>query len=105
MKSAADEQVSDYPPRGMEVRLIERLVPLEGRHVLEIGCGDGRLTVQLATRAASIVAIEPNAEDIALARKAAASEGITNVSFRVQSAERLRVAGGPFEVALFSWSL
>jgi 2-polyprenyl-3-methyl-5-hydroxy-6-metoxy-1,4-benzoquinol methylase len=89
----------------MELRLIERHVRLNGRRILEIGCGDGRLTRQLAPLASGVVSIEPDSAKIALARRLAASEGITNVSFRIASAESLRLGGDPFEVALFSWSL
>jgi ubiquinone/menaquinone biosynthesis C-methylase UbiE len=101
----AQEPTSDYPAPGIELPLIERLVSLEGRRVLELGCGDGRLTVQIARVAASVVAVEPDASIIALARRGAASEGITNISFRLGSAERLRAGGGLHEVAIFSWSL
>ncbi len=89
----------------MEVRLIERYVGLKGRRILEIGCGDGRLTRQFAPLASSVVAIEPDSAKIARARRLATSAGISNVSFRVGSAERLRHSGDQFEVALFSWSL
>jgi ubiquinone/menaquinone biosynthesis C-methylase UbiE len=99
------DEYADYPPPGMEVRLFERHVDLSGRRILEIGCGDGRLTREFAHLASSVVAIEPDPARIADARRMAASEGITNVSFRVASAERLRLSGEPFEVALFSWSL
>lgn len=96
---------SDYPPSGMEVRLIERHVALDGRRILEIGCGDGRLTRQFAPRAADVVAVEPDASSVRLARRLAAADGITNVSFRVGSAERVRLGRDPFEIVLFSWSL
>jgi ubiquinone/menaquinone biosynthesis C-methylase UbiE len=89
----------------MEVRLIERFVRLEGRRILEIGCGDGRLTRQYAPLASGVVAIEPDAAKIAQARRLASSDGITNVSFRVGSAQQLPLRGEPFEVVLFSWSL
>jgi ubiquinone/menaquinone biosynthesis C-methylase UbiE len=89
----------------MEVRLIQRIAAIEGRRILEIGCGDGRLTREFAHLASSVVAIEPDPAKIAFARRWAASEGISNVSFRVSSAEQLRLRGDPFEVALFSWSL
>ena len=91
---------SDYPAVGVEARLIQRLVRVKSRRVLEIGCGDGRLTL-----AANVVAIEPDAARIRTARLAAAAEGVTNVSFRVGTAESARLAGGPFDIALFSWSL
>jgi 2-polyprenyl-3-methyl-5-hydroxy-6-metoxy-1,4-benzoquinol methylase len=97
--------LSDYPPPGMELGLIERFARLKGRRILEIGCGDGRLTRQVAPLASTVVAIEPDSARIALARRLTASEGITNVSFRVNSAERLRRRSEPFEVVLFSWSL
>jgi ubiquinone/menaquinone biosynthesis C-methylase UbiE len=97
--------LSSYPPPGIEVGLIERYVGLKGRRILEIGCGDGRLTRQYAPLASSVVAIEPDPAKISLARRLAASEGITNVAFRVGSAERLRRVGDPFQVAIFSWSL
>jgi len=96
---------SDYPPSGMEARLIQRFVEIKGRRVLEIGCGDGRLTRQYAPLASSVVAIEPDAAKIRAARRAAAAEGLTNISFRVGTAERVRLGGGPFDIALFSWSL
>jgi ubiquinone/menaquinone biosynthesis C-methylase UbiE len=97
--------LSDYPPPGMEVRLIQRFADVAGRRILEIGCGDGRLTREFAPLASSVVAIEPDQSRITLARRMAASAGISNVSFRVNLAENLRLGGEPFEVALFSWSL
>ena len=103
MRAAAP--LSDYPPPGMELRLIQRYCELGGRRVLEIGCGDGRLTREFAHLASRVVAIEPDAAKIARARHLARSEGIINVSFRVNSAESLRLRGDPFEVGLFSWSL
>jgi 2-polyprenyl-3-methyl-5-hydroxy-6-metoxy-1,4-benzoquinol methylase len=103
MSSAA--KLSDYPPSGIEVRLIQRFADIKGKRILEVGCGDGRLTREIAPLASSVVAIEPDPAKIAVARRLAASEGISNVSFRVKSAERLRPNAGPFEVAIFSWSL
>jgi hypothetical protein len=54
-----NEQLSDYPPLGMEVRLIQRFVSLKGRRILELGCGDGRLTREVAPLASTVVAVEP----------------------------------------------
>ncbi len=89
----------------MEVRLIERFVRLNGQSILEVGCGDGRLTLQYARRAATVVALDPDPASIAEAGRASTSEGIRNVSFHVGSAERLHARGALFDVALFSWSL
>jgi ubiquinone/menaquinone biosynthesis C-methylase UbiE len=89
----------------MEVRLIQRFVSLEHCRILELGCGDGRLTRQLAPHASTVLGVEPDPALVALARRTAASEGIGNISFRVGQAERLRIAVRPFDIALFSWSL
>src|SRR5207302_2434654 len=56
MRAALD--LSAYPPDGMEIRLIERFASLRGKRVLEVGCGDGRLTVEYAPGAASVVAMD-----------------------------------------------
>jgi 2-polyprenyl-3-methyl-5-hydroxy-6-metoxy-1,4-benzoquinol methylase len=97
--------LSAYPPDGLEVRLIERYTSLRHKHVLEIGCGDGRLTLQYAPVAASVLAIDPDGASIDEARWQQAQLGVRNVDFRVGSIERLPDRGAPFDVALFSWSL
>jgi protein-L-isoaspartate O-methyltransferase len=94
-----------YPTPGIEVRLIERLVPLHGRRLLEIGCGDGRLTMQLAARAASVVAVDPDREALTDAHATATQQGIHNVRFLLGTGETVRPVGAPFDVAVFSWSL
>ena len=54
-------------PEGNETGALFDLVDLEGREVLEIGCGDGRLTWRYADRAAHVTAIEPFEDAIARA--------------------------------------
>ncbi len=103
--SRGTEPVSDYPPEGMEVRIIRRFIELKDKRILELGCGDGRLTRQYAPLASSVVAVEPDPARVAEAQRLAAAEHHANVSFRVGMAERLGFRDGPFEVALFSWSL
>lgn len=97
--------LSAYPAAGIELRLIERFAPLEGRRVLEVGCGDGRLTLQFARKAASVVAIDPDRQAIADAQADADHEHIRNVQFLVGAGEQVRPFGAPFDVAVFSWSL
>jgi ubiquinone/menaquinone biosynthesis C-methylase UbiE len=101
----AGAQLSDFPRPGLELRRVRRLVELKGRRILELGCGDGRLTRELTSLASSVVAVEPDRTSVLSARRAAAAEGTTNVAFRVGFAERVRVGGAPFDVAFFSWSL
>lgn len=44
---------------------------LQGRRVLELGCGAGHNAVRMAARGARVIAVDPDAEQIALARRAA----------------------------------
>ena len=60
--------LSAYPPDGFERRLIERFVSLRRKRVLEVGCGDGRLTLQYAAAASSVLAIDPDPPSIDEAR-------------------------------------
>ena len=101
----AELDISAYPPDGMEIRLIERFTTLRGRRILEVGCGDGRLTFQYARAAAHVLAIDPDRPSIEDALDEQAWLGVPNVTFRVGSVERLPSRGAPFDVALFSWSL
>ena len=59
-----------------EPRRIEALVPLDGARILEIGCGDGRLTGFAAARAASVYAFDPDGEQVAAARAAVAAQSV-----------------------------
>ena len=101
----AGADLSAYPPDGMEVRLIERYVRLRGKRVLEVGCGDGRLTFQYAPAASTVLAIDPDRAGIDEALWQRSERGIRNVSCVAGSIERLPDRGPPFDVALFSWSL
>jgi ubiquinone/menaquinone biosynthesis C-methylase UbiE len=89
----------------MEIGLMERVSRLAGRDVIEIGCGDGRLTFQYAPRARRVAALDPNEAEIARARAQAKRGGTGNVRFLVRAAHHGNLPGGPYDVALLTWSL
>ncbi len=92
-------------PEGRELAALDRLVSLAGMRVLEIGCGDGRLTWSLAERASRVLAIDPDRQAIAEARRALPKQLKDHVHFDVGQAETYPFADGGFEVAVLSWSL
>jgi ubiquinone/menaquinone biosynthesis C-methylase UbiE len=90
---------------GVETAAIERLVHLDGKRVLDVGCGTGRLTRFAAERAADVYAFDPSAESVAEARAAVAAEARDRVRFAVHDAEALDVPRRRFDLALCGWSL
>jgi 2-polyprenyl-3-methyl-5-hydroxy-6-metoxy-1,4-benzoquinol methylase len=93
-----------YPPARFEFDLVEKRVRLAGKHVLEVGCGNGRLTVELATRARRVTAIEPHRDLAARARARVRSLGLGKVTVNRRPAQT-GIRGGPYDAVLFSWSL
>ena|SRR3989442_4854797 len=90
---------------GAEDRAVHRLVDFRGKRVLEIGCGDGRLTWRYADLAAAVLALDPKPGEIDRAR-ARRPEGLGDrVTFRVADVTAEELPAAAFDVALFSRSL
>ena len=94
-------------PEGDETDALFDLVELEGREVLEIGCGDGRLTWRYADRAAHVTAIDPFEDAIARAQRRLSEAPTERIEFRREAFEVFADASDAdvFDVALLSWSL
>jgi ubiquinone/menaquinone biosynthesis C-methylase UbiE len=78
--------------------LIERLRP--GMSLLDVGCGPGTLTADLATLVAPgrVIAIDTAAEVLAEASQAATGRGLDNVEFAVADVYALDYPDGSFDV-------
>jgi len=79
---------------------ILQFVDLWDQEVLEIGCGDGRITSQLVGKAKRLVAIDPDAANIAEAK-----ENMEGVGLHIGSGEFLEFPSESFDVILFTLSL
>ena len=73
--------------------------------MLELGCGDGRLTFRYAGDAASVFAVDPDPALIAAARSALPATLADRVSFAAAGAAEVDAPPASFDLALFSWSL
>ncbi len=49
--------------------LVDLLAPAAGERIIDLGCGIGQLTAEIATRGAEVIGIDSDPEMIALARK------------------------------------
>jgi predicted RNA methylase len=92
-------------PTGAELAALAEMVDFSGLRVLEIGCGNGRLTWRYAGPAEEVLGIDPDKEAIAAARAASPTELRERVHFEVSSPVERDVPRGHFDLAFFSWSL
>ena len=74
--------------------------PLEGKLILDIGCGKGVLARSLSDLGASVAGVDPNGEAVAVARRA-----VPAGTFHQAGAEALPFADRCFDGAIFSNSL
>ena len=83
----------------------------KGKRVLEIGCGDGRLTWRYAEQAAHVVGIDPGTEAIASAQENTPLSLSSQIEFHALGLEEFaeywitHPGAGRFDLALLSWSL
>jgi ubiquinone/menaquinone biosynthesis C-methylase UbiE len=92
-------------PEGVHSATVRALVDVRGLRVLEIGCGEGRLTAELAGEAASWLATDPKADAVAEARRTLAPELAERVTFAVAGGAEVDAPEGEFDLVFFSWSL
>ena len=104
---SAGEMTIRIDPETNETRALFAGVDLDGRRVLEIGCGDGRLTWLYAEKTAHVTAIEPFTPAIARAEIAQPEKLARRVTLRPVGFDEFAAAAASsaYDVAIFSWSL
>jgi ubiquinone/menaquinone biosynthesis C-methylase UbiE len=90
----------EYDKINKAIDMIEQFVALQDQVVLEVGCGDGRMSKLLAHNPRQYIAIDPDEQSIEKAK----SE-IPNVDFRIGSGEVLEFEDKSFPIILFTLSL
>lgn len=88
-----------------DAEVIKEVSSLKNKRVLEVGCGDGRLTFALAAECRSIIGVDLEASliDSALARLK--ESAATNIEFKTMDAQNLQFEADSFDVVLFPWVL
>lgn len=94
-------------PEGTEIGVIHELVDFSGKSVLEVGCGDGRMTWRYAEQAASVMALDTNEEKVDKAIRNTPEALRPKVRFQVADITdaELELPEDHFEVAILSHSL
>jgi len=99
--------MSRIDPENNESRALFEHADLVGKNVLEIGCGDGRLTWRYADKAAHVTAIEPGAEQVAMAKENLPKHLEGRVEFHAAALEDFAAKSKPsvFDLVILSYSL
>jgi ubiquinone/menaquinone biosynthesis C-methylase UbiE len=92
-------------PDEIEISAIRSLVDPKALHVVEIGCGYGRITFQYAEDAAEVIAFDTDKDAIRDANAAVPAALRERLRFQVADAAEIALPAGEFDLALFSWSL
>jgi ubiquinone/menaquinone biosynthesis C-methylase UbiE len=95
-------QVRD--PEGIEVRQLGNVIDFANRSVVEIGCGDGRLTRRYAAPARQVAAVDPDMTRLTTAVEQNPAS-LAHVNFVQAQAETLPFASEKFDLAVLAWSL
>jgi 2-polyprenyl-3-methyl-5-hydroxy-6-metoxy-1,4-benzoquinol methylase len=93
-------------PEGHETAALQQLLPdLGASRVLEIGCGDGRLTRRYAERAGFVLALDPDPSAIATFDDDIPRTLRGHVEARTGTIVTLGEPDGSYDVVLFAWAL
>ena len=87
-----------------DLRLVASMIDF-GARVLDVGCGDGRLSFACASEGADVFGIDPDEDVIARAQRETPAELRRRIRFEAAHAREIELPRGEFDLALFSWSL
>jgi len=88
--------ITEQLQRGM---ILSLLGDVKGRRVLDVGCGDGDLAVELRRRGAIVTGIDASPEMIEAAKARAKREGL-EIDFQVGAAARIPFAAERFDTVV-----
>jgi ubiquinone/menaquinone biosynthesis C-methylase UbiE len=88
-----------------EIKFLGKLVDFSGKSVLEVGCGEGRLTWRYAGLARQVAGIDPDRDALRVATYDIPSDLRKTTSFACASSLNLPFPHERFDIALLAWSL
>jgi ubiquinone/menaquinone biosynthesis C-methylase UbiE len=92
-------------PEAVETAYLHRMTTLNDARVLEIGCGDGRLTWRYAGTTRHVIGIDSNREHLAVARRSCPPLLAARVAFLQATAVALPLRAELLDGAMLAWSL
>ena len=89
------------------LELLNEHINFDGKSMLDIGCGDGTITISLAEGTKRTVGIDPDVERITTARTNTPSHLRGRLEYKNSSIDDYNPAktSTPFDIAFYLWSL
>jgi ubiquinone/menaquinone biosynthesis C-methylase UbiE len=91
-------------PERNEFRELLRAADLSGKRILEVGCGDGRLTWGYADRAHRVAAVDLDHDSLRVATVERPDDLERSVAFARADAIHLPFRENLFDAAILAWS-
>jgi ubiquinone/menaquinone biosynthesis C-methylase UbiE len=91
-------------PDRIESKYLHSFADFTNKRVLEVGCGEGRLTWQYANKARSTIGIDLDADALRIAIYDRPSDLENKVHVSVAKSEQLPFSSSMFDLAIFAWS-
>lgn len=92
-------------PEGNEKIYLHKFADFTNKRVLEIGCGEGRLTWQYAKESRSTIGIDLDADALRVASIDRPYDLTGKVHFSRAESEHLPFSKETFDMAILAWSL
>ncbi len=92
-------------PEGFEKKILHKFADFANMHVLEIGCGEGRLTWKYADASGLTVGFDPDHSALCVAQANSPSALRKHVHFAQASADYIPFSKETFDIAILAWSL
>jgi ubiquinone/menaquinone biosynthesis C-methylase UbiE len=92
-------------PERNEVKHLNKFINFRGKRVLEIGCGEGRLTWRYAFASSSTIGLDPDKDSLRVASIERPSDLDAQVHFASAEAEHIPFNKETFDIAILAWSL
>ncbi len=88
-----------------ETKFLEKVVDFTGKRILEVGCGEGRLTWRYASVARKVTGIDPDRDSLRVAYYDMPSNLRQTASFTCANSMHIPFPRERFDIALLAWSL